>query len=141
MEKACYRKKNAYLKHNPDEQLHDVTDLDVELASAETGAMLALIHYLMAEPLDRKSTRIRSRIEHMPTRVEGEHGLIVLEYAPGRKVKSMYDAKHLDCRFEHIKLQDERLQRNWGPHVYRIILEEQVPVHSGLRTLRIATGN
>lgn len=54
---------NRYIKHYPPESIPDAADHEVELASAETGALLALIHYLLAEPLDRTSKRIRERIK------------------------------------------------------------------------------
>ena len=62
-----------------------------------------------------------------------------LTYAPGRDAILAFDDEHLDCRFERIRLEDERLRSNWGACVYRIVLTEKAPVHVGTRTLKITT--
>ncbi len=54
---------NAHLKDSVSECLPSATDHDVELASAETGALLALTCYLFKEAFDRISPRFCSRIE------------------------------------------------------------------------------
>lgn len=53
---------NAHLKDSVSECLPDAADRDVELASAETGALLALAGYLFKEAFERFSPRLCSRI-------------------------------------------------------------------------------
>lgn len=50
-------------KENPDECMPDAEDHRMELVTATTADLLAWIHYLLREPLERISPRIRRRIE------------------------------------------------------------------------------
>ncbi len=53
---------NAHIKQNEEECLPSLEDHEVELASSETGALLAITYYLLQDRLDHMSMRIRSRI-------------------------------------------------------------------------------
>jgi hypothetical protein len=64
-------------------------------------------------------------------------GTVSLEYAPGRWATLAFDADSLNVRFEKIDFMDQRLIRNWGKRMYRIVLEEKEAVSGGSRTIKI----
>jgi hypothetical protein len=69
--------------------------------------------------------------------IEVAAGVMELPYTSGKKVTLCYDAEHLHACSERIELTDPRLQRNWGPIIYRIVLTEKQPVLEGQREITL----
>ncbi|WP_127578955.1 heparinase II/III domain-containing protein [Paenibacillus koleovorans] len=68
----------------------------------------------------------------------GDDGSFRLAYSDRRHVLVRYEAPSLRFRCEEMVLADERLRRNWGDRLYRVLLEETSTVRAGSRSLLMA---
>lgn len=67
-----------------------------------------------------------------------EPGLFRFEYAAGRRVELTFEAACLNARCEKIDWMDDRLKRNWGERMYRLVFAEKQPLKDGKRTMIVS---
>ncbi len=62
-----------------------------------------------------------------------KEGTISLEYEASRFITLAYDCENLNFRYEKIDITEDRLRRNWGEVMYRIVLAEKAQIQTGIR--------
>ncbi|QJD87835.1 heparinase II/III domain-containing protein [Cohnella herbarum] len=64
-------------------------------------------------------------------------GVFELEYAPNRRVEIVYDAEILTLTVEPMTMMGNRIRRNWGDAMYRLVLKASANVNEGTYIVKV----